>query len=280
MCSRIVAALLVCLVAPVARGQEAFVDDAGRSVAVPPVVGKVFAAGAPPEVLLYTLVPDRLVGRNHAPSPAALEFMAPQFRDPVLISQLPDPDGPAADRELLALRPDLYVDYGDVTADYIESLDNVQRRTGIPGIILDGSLARIPATYRRLGQLLGAADRGEQLAAHVEPLLAQYRGILRQDGQAIRVYLACSPDGLAPCLDGERNAEFAQWLGAVNVAGAVGASRRVTLEQIRDWNPDVIVAPTAEAAARLGSSADWQGSCIGEPRCHLREEVLQEALHE
>jgi hypothetical protein len=33
-------------------GQEPFVDDAGRRVALPPSVERVFAAGAPAEVLL------------------------------------------------------------------------------------------------------------------------------------------------------------------------------------------------------------------------------------
>jgi len=35
----------------------------------------------------------------------------------------------------------------------------VQKRTGVPGILLDGTLDRISATYRRLGTALGVADR-------------------------------------------------------------------------------------------------------------------------
>jgi hypothetical protein len=34
---------------------------------VPGVANRVFAAGAPAEVLLYTLAPDKLVGRNRVP---------------------------------------------------------------------------------------------------------------------------------------------------------------------------------------------------------------------
>ena len=40
--------------------QLAFVDDAQRTVAVPAGVSRVFAAGAPAEVLLYTLAPEQL----------------------------------------------------------------------------------------------------------------------------------------------------------------------------------------------------------------------------
>ena len=43
------------------------------------------AAGAPAEVMLYTLVPDLLVGRNRVPSGDALEFFPPAYRTPMLI---------------------------------------------------------------------------------------------------------------------------------------------------------------------------------------------------
>ena len=54
--------------------QSSFVDDAGRRVTLPPDVSRVFAAGAPAEVMLYTLAPDLLVGRNMSPPVDALEF--------------------------------------------------------------------------------------------------------------------------------------------------------------------------------------------------------------
>ena len=73
-----------------AQAQARFTDDAKRSVTLPGHVSRVFAAGAPAEVLLYTLVPDMLVGRNHMPTAAALEFMPPELRSPKPIKNLPD----------------------------------------------------------------------------------------------------------------------------------------------------------------------------------------------
>ena len=109
--------------------QARFVDDAGRSVTLPARIGRVFAAGAPAEVMLYTLVPDFLVGRNRVPGADALEFFPPRYRQPVVITQLPEVDKPEADAEVIALRPDVYIDYGTVEEDYIASLEAVQRRT-------------------------------------------------------------------------------------------------------------------------------------------------------
>src|SRR5262245_26552992 len=71
-----------------------FVDDAGRRVELPAQVDRVFAAGAPAEILLYTLVPEMLGGLNHKPSPDALELIPPEYRSLPQIVNLPDRDDP------------------------------------------------------------------------------------------------------------------------------------------------------------------------------------------
>ena len=171
------AALIAVIASVTASMQTRFVDDAKREVQLPSRVSRVFAAGAPAEVLLYTLVPEMLAGRNRLPEGDAIEFFPPAYRTPVFIKQLPEVDNPAADAELLALKPDVYVDYGAVQEDYIAAVEAVQRRTQVPGIILDGTLARIPETYRRLGAALGVPDRGQRLASAADRLLTKYRGM-------------------------------------------------------------------------------------------------------
>ncbi|MEQ1582189.1 MAG: ABC transporter substrate-binding protein [Steroidobacteraceae bacterium] len=244
------------------RAQQAFVDDAGRTVTLPAKVSRVFAAGAPADVLLYTLVPEMLVGRNQTPSAAAMEFIPPRFRTPVAIASLPNADDDKADSELLALKPDVYIDYGDVAPDYVASLTNVQQRTGIPSIILDGRLEKIPETYRKLGAALGVKSRGDLLAAHAERILAKYAGLLAKPGSGPRprVYLACNADGTSPCLEGEGSAEIARLLGALDVAGALvdKPAQRPTIETIAAWNPDVIVAVNPAALARMRTDPAWQ----------------------
>jgi len=100
----------------VAEAQTVFKDDAGRSVVLPASVDRVFAAGAPAEILLYTLAPEKLAGRNHQPPAAALPFMPPEYRALRQVVNLPDRDDPKYDAELLALDVDVYVDYGTIDA--------------------------------------------------------------------------------------------------------------------------------------------------------------------
>jgi iron complex transport system substrate-binding protein len=240
--------------------QGRFVDDAKRGVELPPRVLRVFAAGGPAEVLLHTLAPDRLVGRNRVPEGDALEFFPPAYRNPVVIRQLPEVDNPAADAELLKLRPDLYVDYGTIHEDYIAAVEAVQRRTRVPGIILDGALAGVPDAYRRLGSALGVSDRGERLAAAADRLLTKYRGRLASVSPVPRVYIACSADGFVPCLEDDPAGEQLRWIGGLNVARtrATAPRRPLTIAEIQALAPHVVVTGATGGAVRLRESPQWQ----------------------
>jgi iron complex transport system substrate-binding protein len=246
-----------CCAGGTGAAQTAFTDDAGRTVLLPTQVDRVFAAGAPAEVLLYTLVPEKLAGRNHMPSQAALDFMPAGYRAPRPIVNLPERDDPRYDAELLALDVDVYVDYGTVDDDYVAALEAISARTKIPGIILDGSLEKVPAVYRRLGAALGVPERGAHLAAEAERLIDKYRGALADP--AVKVYLACSQNGLTPCVEGHSFGEAAALLGAVNVGGKTGDPRRpLTLEEIRARAPDVVIVANAGAAESLRASPEWR----------------------
>ena len=253
-----IASLVSCAVCAAAWSQVQFVDDAGRQVELPARMQRVFSAGAPAEVLLYTLVPEKLAGRNMQPSPAALELIPPQFRQMRAIVNLPERDDSRYDAELLALDVDVYVDYGTIDEDYVAALEAISDRTHIPGVILDGSLAKIPDVYRRLGVALGVAQRGSQLADEAQRLIDKYSGALA--AASPRVYLACSQNGLSPCYRGHSAGEAAELLGAANVAGSLAdAPRRpLTLDEIRALNPDVIVAVSREAAAAIRADAAWR----------------------
>jgi iron complex transport system substrate-binding protein len=255
--ARLAVVVAVVCISTTAAMQSRFVDDANRSVTLPARVTRVFAAGAPAEVMLYTLVPGLLVGRNRVPGGDALEFFPPAYRKPTLIRQLPEVDNPAADAELVALKPDVYIDYGTVADDYVASVEAVQRRTGVPGIILSGALSRIPEMYRRVGGALGQSSRGERLAAAADRLLTKYRGALASPS-AVRVYLACSTDGYVPCLEDDSAGEQLQWLGGTNVAGtrATASRRPLTVDEITAIAPQVIVVMGSATALRTDTA--WQ----------------------
>jgi iron complex transport system substrate-binding protein len=258
---RITALAIACaLLAPGHAWADELVDDAGRRVEIPAQVDRVFAAGAPAEML---------GGLNHQPSEEARGFMPREYRSLPPITTLPERDEPRYDRELLALQPDVYVDYGTVDGDYVGALEDISKRTRIPALIFDGRLENIPAVYRKLGAALGVAARGEKLAAEADRLLSTYRNTL--SGSSVRVYLACSQDGMMPCLEGHAFGEAAAWLGAINVAGNIENTPRrpLTIDEIRAASPTVIIAASGSSASRLLADPEWQSvRAVADGRVH------------
>ena len=62
--------LATVLAAPGVARAAAVTDAVGRNIAVPQKVERVFAAGPPAAILLYTFAPELLIGWTRRPEPA------------------------------------------------------------------------------------------------------------------------------------------------------------------------------------------------------------------
>lgn len=252
------------LLAPAAQGVSAAVvsDSAGRRVELPERVQRVFAAGHPAAVLLYTLAPETLLGWSREPPAAAAPFMPERyFRLPAL-GRLTGRGGSANLEVVLGARPDLILDYGSVNPTFVSLAERVQAQTGIPYLLIDGSLDALPEAYRRLGALLGREARAERLARHAEQVLAELEALRAAvaPGRAPRVYYARGPDGLETGLAGAINVELIERLGAVNVAEGPGRGLvNVSLEQVLAWDPDLIITIDRHFYREVWTAPGWSG---------------------
>lgn len=111
---------------------------------------------------------------------------------------------------VLAIDPDVIVDFGSVTDTYKSLADRVQAQTGISYVLIDGRFENSPRALRRVGDMLGVPDRGERLAAYFEKTLTDLDAALESvpRGQRPRVYLARGPAGLETGLKGSINTEI------------------------------------------------------------------------
>jgi ABC-type Fe3+-hydroxamate transport system substrate-binding protein len=153
-----------------------FRDDAGRTVTVPERVQRVFAAGPPASILLYTLAPETMLGWPRANSKAEAAFMPPQYAGLPELGRLTGRGDTANVEVVLASRPDILFDYGTIDPTYMSLADRVQQQTRLPYLLIDGRFERIPEAYRTLGRLLGLEDRAEKLARYAETTLADAPG--------------------------------------------------------------------------------------------------------
>jgi iron complex transport system substrate-binding protein len=231
-----------------ARAARTVTDATGRSIAVPDAIGRVFPAGPPAAILLYTLAPDLLAGwPARPPRPAEAAFMLPEAAALPEIGRLTGRDNTANVEAVLAQRPDLVFDYGSIRPVFVSLAERVQQQTGLPTLLLDGALAKIPDTYRLLGGILGRAEAGEARAAAAERIIAtaqEAAAALRARGRP-RVLYVRGPRGLETGVAGSINTEIIEFAGAENVAAsALGAGSlvQISMEQVLAWNPDWVIA--------------------------------------
>ena len=251
--------------APGVAAERMVTDSAGRQVAVPDTITRVFAAGPPASILLYILAPDRMIGWPRAPHPYELPYIAPEYRELPEVGWLTGRGDTVNLEVLLQSEPDLIFDFGSVRDTYVSLAERVQAQTGIPYILIDGSFANTPAAVRLLGAVLGVEERAERIAAYVETTFEQVDATLAEvpEDERPRVYLARGPSGLETGLEGSINTEIIERVGAINVAVDPSGARRglvqVPIEQVVVWNPDTVITWDPSFYENVWKDFYWQG---------------------
>ncbi len=260
------------LMAPRFASAAAVTDSAGRAVTLPGRVERVFPAGPPAAILLYTLAPDLLVGWPRANRPEEREFLLPDIGGRPEIGRLTGRGNTANLEAVLALKPDLILDVGSINATYVSLAERTQEQTGIPYALLDGRFSATASTYRTLGALTGRQAEGDALADYCQHTLATIAGRIAHVPQDKRpaVYFARGPRGLETGLGGSINVETLELLARNVAADAKGGLARVSIEQVLLWNPDVIVTIDQEFAGAVRQDPTWAGvAAVGGGHIHL-----------
>jgi iron complex transport system substrate-binding protein len=262
------------LAAPLRGLAASITDAAGRTVTAPDHIMRLYPAGPPAAVELYTLAPDLLVGWLEPMEPEQKEFLLP---DAAAKPQIPRLTGRGSDKinvdALNTFKPDLIVDVGDVNANYKSLAERVQQESGIPYALLDGHLGNIAASYRALGQLIGRPEDAEKLASSTESTIAtvtQRVASISSEARP-RVYYARDHSGLVTAQGGSMVTESIDFLGARNVAGEQRGGQTVTtVERVASWNPDIIIASNPEFTEHVRGDPAWANiAAVKAGRIHL-----------
>jgi iron complex transport system substrate-binding protein len=238
------------------------VDGAGRRVEIPARVRRVFPAGGPAGIFLYTLAPDAMLGWTRAVSAEERPWLPAKYADLPALGRLTGRGNTANVEVVLSTQPDIVLDFGSVGPTYVSLADRVQDQSKVPYVLLDGSLSATSRAYALAGDILGVADRAGELARYVERTLGDVDRRVASVPRERRpsVYYARGPRGLETATPGSINAESLDRLGARNVAaGGGGNLTTVSLEQVLAWSPDVILTIDPAFHAAVGQDPSWRG---------------------
>jgi iron complex transport system substrate-binding protein len=254
-----VTGLSATLLAPRRARAATLTDSAGRSVPIPARVERVFPAGPPAAIMLYTLAPQLLLGWPRPNRAEEREFLLPDVGGRPEVGRITGRGNTANLEAVLNLKPDLVLDVGYVTDTYVSLADRVQEQTGISYALLDGSFGATAGAYRLLGDLIGRRADAEILARYTEHTVETISGRIATvpKERKPRIYFARGPRGLETGLGGSITVETIEFL-AQNVAGETrGGLGTVSIEQVLVWNPEVIVTIDKDFAAKVYDDPAW-----------------------
>lgn len=240
-----------------------FTDSGGRRIEVPDDIRRVFPAGPPASVALFTVAPQKMLGWTRAPSPEARAFLPARYAELPEIGRLTGRGNTINLENVVRLMPDLVLDVGSATDTYVSLADQVQEQTHIPAVLIGGRLAGTAATLRTIGGLLGVPERAETLAHYAETVLGDVQEAVAKipPEQRPSVYVARGPRGLETAVAGSIGSEVVDLVGARNVVGKDTAPRSiadVSPEQILAWQPDVILTVDRRFYAAVRTDPVWR----------------------
>jgi iron complex transport system substrate-binding protein len=268
----LIAGLSAALIAPRSAFAQTVKDAAGRTVPIPAKVSRVFPAGPPAAILLYTLAPDMLIGWPRANRPEECVYMLPEICARPEVGRITGRGNTANLESVIALKPDLILDVGSTSSTFVSLAERVQQQVGIPYALLDGRFDAVAETYRQLGKLIGRKSDAEKLARYADDtfkVIAERTASIAPSARP-RVYYARGPRGLVTGLGGSINVETIEML-AQNVAGAnKGGLANVSIEQVLLWNPDVIITIDQDFAGSIRNDPAWAAiKAVRDNRVHL-----------
>ena len=220
-------------------------------------IEKVLSAGNPSDVLLLSVAPQKMVGLagfNMASQGGKL-FPAEQ-QALQTIGKIAGKGSTLSAEKIVALQPNLIIDVGNVTPNYIDQAKRTFAQTGVPYLLLDGRLSATPNTLRELGKWLGVEPLTEQQVQYAEETLksaVDFSAVLQQTA-----YLARSADGLQTGQKGSIHTEAMELVGLRNVVeGEHKGLTQVSMEQLLLWNPDIILTQYAEFFQTIKNNPQW-----------------------
>lgn len=230
------------------QATTAFTDSAGRTVTVPENITMIAPSGSVSQMILMTLVPERLVGLSSMPDASQLLYFPDYIANLPVFGQFYGSKANINMEALIAAQPQIIIDLGDFKDGIADDMDAVQNQTGIPTVFIDANLENLPTAYRMLGSLLSVEERAEELASYIEETIAyaaqKSAQILPEDRKTVLYGTGAS--GLSCNARGSSQADVIELVGAINVVEPESNSHHyggteLDLEQVYALDPGVIL---------------------------------------
>lgn len=242
-----------------------FTDSTGRAVELPANITKIAPSGPVATMILAAFAPEKLVCTGTKIGDDQAAFLYEGLAELPVTGQLYGGKATLNLEELLATGTEVIIDLGDFKKSIADDLTALQEQTGLPCIFLEADLAHMADAFRSLGTILGKEERGEELAKLVEETMtmaAENSAKITED-QMVSVLYSSGSDPLGTNAEGSSQAQVLGIVGAKNAVvvdevTSKGGGNMINMEQLYNFDPNVVLVTDAAALEIIESETAWQ----------------------
>ncbi len=248
-------------------GERTIEDNAGNTVVIPPAdeIERVVII-SPPMISVFTSVvkdTNKIVGAHPgglaSANPQLLDEMVPNWKD---IDTTFLTGFASNTEELLKLKPDIILVYGDFQKEGLENIKIPVVDFFITDMVNEKGSIKYESLMREIFDVNDdntLESEWEKANARVDDILKDVEGDTKQKGLMI---MNNTGDKITVRASGTYGDDWLLKSGLANAAGEIeGDSIEVTMEQIYEWNPDIVYVfngiPATEYLNNNINGQDW-----------------------
>ena len=242
-----------------------FTDSSGREVELPANITKIAPSGPVATMILAAFAPEKLVCVGTKVSENQVPYLYDGIADLPVTGQLYGGKATLNLEELLATGAEVIIDLGDFKKSIAEDLTALQEQTGLPCIFIEADLTHMADAFRSLGTILGKEERGEEFAKLVEETMtmAAENSAKITEEQQLSVLYSSGSDPLGTNAEGSSQAQVLGIVGAKNAVvvddvTSKGGGNMINMEQLYNFDPDVVLVTDPMALEIVETEAAWQ----------------------
>lgn len=248
-----------------AEDTQTITDMIGRTVVIPSEIKSVLCGSPPAFTLTYTIAPEKLAGLTIGLNK---KYTPGEYLDLPVVGTI----GTGANFEtFLDIFPDIilmsnYPVYADEAAarEAITMLQEKLQPIPIVFITEGTNITEYSDSIRFVGDLLNEKEQSDVMIEFYENILkmVQEKVASIPENERVSVYYAGDNDGLSTIPYGSDFSLLIEICGGINVANfgmpLNTKSQSVSIEQVMNWNPDVILVLEPEFYDKIKIDPGWQ----------------------
>lgn len=249
------------------KSEKFITDMGGRKVEIPDKIEKIYGANPMSTILLFTLVPDKIIGWNS--DMPNKDCLPEKYEKLPVLGNLGSKEQAASPETILTYNPDIVIfAQSEINDLAVSKADKLSNQLGKPVVLVNGSLESTENSYRLLGEIFNCSERSEEIVQYYKNTLDAIEEIKLKikEKDKISVYYGKGADSLTTSGNESVHAKLIEMVGGINSASSVEGNRDaiVSIENVIKWQPDVILLSEAnnnekESSDKVKNSELWQG---------------------